>query len=383
MLSIRAKTAPVSPIRKLMPLVLEAEARGTEVLKLNIGQPDTESPSSYFQAIRDFNQKVVGYEPAYGNLELRKVWCRFFDINYSKKIEPAQMLITSGCSEALLIAIACTTDPGDEILVFEPTYANYIGLAGMLGVKVRGIITHFYEGYQIPEECEFPEKVKAIVVCNPNNPTGAVFDTKVLDNLVAKAKRKGIWVISDESYRELRFDGATPQTLLSENVIVVDSVSKRYGLCGSRVGCLISESDQIMKAAVAFASQRLAVSSLEQHAARLVIENSSLEHIQESALTFKSRMEAFFENMSLPFVRANGAFYAMLQIEGGAAQFAEFLLKEISGTTVCLTPAAGFYLNPQSGENEARVAFVLKEDHMRRASKIINEAHSKFLSRKP
>ncbi len=382
MLSIRAKTAPISPIRVLMPLVLDAEAKGTEVLKLNIGQPDTESPKSYFKALKDFDQKVVGYEPAYGNLDLRKSWCSFFDKNYSKKIEPANMLITSGASEALLLAIACVTDPGDEILVFEPAYANYLGLAGMLGVKVKGIRTYSYEGYQIQDDFELPDSIKAIIICNPNNPTGTLFSDSKLEILLTKARRKGIWVISDESYRELRFDDATPTTLLSENVIVVDSISKRYGLCGSRVGCLISQSDELIRTAVAFASQRLAVSTLEQFAAKNVIENSSLEDIKKSASIFKNRMEAFFEKLKLPFVRANGAFYAMLQIDGGATEFAKYLLTEVTGTTVCITPAGGFYLNPQHGENEARVAFVLEEQKMKKAAQIINQSYEKFTSRK-
>lgn len=372
--------APISPIRVLMPLVLEAEAKGTEVLKLNIGQPDTESPKSYFNALKDFDQKVVGYEPAYGNLELRKTWCNFFDKNYSKKIEPTNMVITAGASEALLLAIACVTDPGDEILVFEPAYANYLGLAGMLGVKVKGIRTYSYEEYQIKDDFELPDSIKAVIICNPNNPTGTIFSDSKLESLLNKAKRKGIWIISDESYRELRFDDATPSTLLSENVIVVDSVSKRYGLCGSRVGCIISESEELIRTAVAFASQRLAVSTIEQFAAKSVIENSSLSDIKKSALVFKHRMEAFFENLKVPFVRANGAFYSMLQIDGGATDFAKYLLTEIEGTTVCITPAGGFYLNPHHGENEARVAFVLEEQKMKKAAQIINEAHQKFLS---
>lgn len=382
MLSIRAKTAPISPIRALVPLVLEAETKGIEVLKLNIGQPDTPSPKSYFKGLKSFDQNVVGYEPAYGNLELRKTWCSFFERNYSKKIEPTNMLITAGASEALLLAIACVTDPGDEILVFEPTYANYLGLAGMLGVKVRGIRTYSYEGYQIQENFELPDSVKAVILCNPNNPTGAIFPSSLLESIITKAKKKGVWVISDESYRELRFDGEIPKTLLSENVIVVDSVSKRYGLCGSRVGCLVSESEEFMRTAVAFATQRLAVSTVEQFAAKSVIESSSIEDIHKSALVFKSRMESFFEDLNFPFVRANGAFYAIIQIDGGAFDFAKFLLNEVTGTTVCITPASGFYIYPQNGENEARVAFVLEEKKMKKAAQILNEAHKKFLSSK-
>lgn len=393
-LSHRARFAPFSPVRKLAPLIKTARESAVKVHEVNIGQPDTPTNEIYYQAIKEFNQRPVSYEPSSGTRKLKQAWSEFFDRVQDIKIDPDLIITTAGGSEGLLYSIAAISDPGDEIIVFEPTYANYIGIAEMLGVKLVGVPTSFHDNFQPPgfdviEKLVTP-KTKGVLFCNPGNPSGVIINESFIKELITWAKDRSLWVISDECYRELVFNRAPLISLCSynqEHIIVVDSISKRASLCGSRIGCVIASNKSARDAIASFASQRISISSIEQYAASAVISTLTIESLRAHSELFHNRAKSLLEGLK-PFPEIavgnpEGAFYTIIEFPSGKSEdFAEYLLAKFrqDGETVCITPAIGFYLNTQYGIRQARVALVLEEKLMKRVGNIIGEGYRAFQS---
>lgn len=392
LLSNRARSAPCSPVRKLAPLIIKAKASGVHVHEVNIGQPDTPTSEAYFKAIKEFNQRPVSYEPASGSQMIREAWSSFYSRIQGADIDPKEFIITSGGSEGLFFTIAAIADPGEEIIVFEPTYANYIGIAEMVGVKLIGVPTSFHDNFQ-PPSLEIIKKLtspktKGILFCNPGNPTGVSISDSLIQQIIEWAEANSLWVISDECYREIIFNGSPHKTLRAQNkdhIIVIDSVSKRASLCGARIGCVISSNKAVQTAVSSFASQRISISSVEQFAVSAVLASMTKESLASLAKLFFERAESFKKGIkpysNILVGNSDGAFYTIIEFKHGKADdFAEFLLAEFrqDRETVCITPAHGFYLNSQYGIRQARVAFVLEKNLMERVGKIIGEGYQAF-----
>lgn len=393
-ISHRARFAPFSPVRKLAPLIKSAKDSGVKVHEVNIGQPDTHTNEIYYQAIKEFNQQPVSYEPSSGSRKLKSAWSEFFDRVQNIKVDPDLIITTAGGSEGLLYSIAAISDPGDEIIVFEPTYANYIGIAEMLGIKLIGVPTSFHDNFQPPGFDEIQKfvtpKTKGILFCNPGNPSGVIINENFIKDLVDWAKNRSLWVISDECYRELVFSRGPLKSLCAynqEHIIVVDSISKRASLCGSRIGCVIATNKSVREAIASFASQRISISSVEQYASSAVIASLTKESLLTHSELFHQRAKSFLEGLK-PFPeiavgKPEGAFYTIIEFSVGKSEdFAEYLLAKFrqGGETVCITPAIGFYLNTQYGIRQARVALVLEEKLMKRVGNIIGEGYRAFQS---
>lgn len=394
-LSKRAQNAPSSPVRKLVPLMQKTKSSGVNVLEVNIGQPDFPTPKLYFDSLKEYEQKTISYEPASGNKNLIVAWANFYGRIQNISLNSDNFLITAGGSEGLIFTISAITDPGDEILVIDPTYANYIGLALMLGVKLVGIPTTLQANFspQSVSEIEpyITPKTKGILFCNPGNPTGAILSQNFIEELISWTEKKGLWIVSDECYRELIYNAPPLETLAKrnkDNIVVIDSISKRASLCGARIGCIYTSNKSLLEKIAAFASQRLSVSSAEQFACSKVLDSLSLDTFKflsneyfKRAISFKSGLEAYPE---ISVLSPQGAFFTLIELNShNAEKFAEFLLAEFQQDreTVCITPAIGFYLNPKLGINQARVAFVLEDAKMKRVGKIIGEGYKSFVSK--
>ncbi|NDC37200.1 MAG: pyridoxal phosphate-dependent aminotransferase [Proteobacteria bacterium] len=387
--SVRGAKTPPSPIRKLAPFANAAKARGVKVYHLNIGQPDIKSPQLFFEGLRGFADPVVAYEPAIGNERLCKAWSAYMNRSLGLATTPSQFLITAGASEALLYAFAACCDPGDEILVFDPTYANYIGLAYTAGVAVRALASRIETGFALPPikeiQAALTARTKAIVVCNPNNPTGVVYSREELKSLIELCDTAGIFLIADEAYREFTYDGREFLSVYHlapnhPNLIIVDSLSKRFSLCGARVGCLISSHPEIFAACHRLAMARLSVSTADQLASAHLLEHIDSNFTASVTQEYQRRRDALLAALQqIPGVVAHkpsGAFYAMvgLPVEN-AEKFATFMLQEFSlnGATTFVAPGAGFYLTPNLGLEQIRLAYVLVESDITAAVQCLSE----------
>lgn len=394
-LSRRALNTPPSPIRRLTPLAAAAQVRGTQVYPLNIGQPDIASPLEYFEGLKRYREQVVAYEGSQGRLELRQAWSKYFERSIGLAVKPEQLLITTGASEALIFLFMCCADPGDEILVFDPTYANYIGFAAIAGVKLVPVPSKIENNFALPEQREIEShltaKTKAILLCNPNNPTGTVYTRLELERLLAICNERELFLLLDETYRELVFDGIKPLSVLhlaagNERVIVVDSLSKRFSLCGARLGCLITCNEQVLAATLNLAQARLASPTLEQAAAGYMLDVVSSDLVPQVCATYARRRDALFGALAkIPGVVAHkphGAFYCVAKLPvHDAERFASFLLSDFSheGATTFVAPANGFYVDQRRGRDEIRLAYVIAEDQIVKAVEILGrglEAYS-------
>lgn len=387
--STRGAKTPPSPIRKLAPYANAAKTRGTKVYHLNIGQPDIKSPQLFFDGLRNFADPVVAYEPAIGNERLCKAWSAYMNQSLGLATTAAQFLITAGASEALLYAFAACCDPGDEILVFDPTYANYIGLAYTAGITVRAIPTRIETGFALPPiqeiKAALTTRTKAIVVCNPNNPTGTVYTREELKGLIALCDEAGIFLIADEAYREFTYDGKEFLSVYHlapnhPNLIIVDSLSKRFSLCGARIGCLIATHSEIFAACHRLAMARLSVSTADQVASAYLLEHIDATFTAAITQEYGRRRDALLAALGqIPGVVAHkpsGAFYAMVGLPvDNAEKFAIYMLQEFSykGATTFVAPGAGFYMTPNLGLEQIRLAYVLVESEITAAVQCLAE----------
>ncbi|SMD03059.1 pyridoxal phosphate-dependent aminotransferase [Pedobacter africanus] len=387
---------PASPIRKLTPYADQAKREGKKVYHLNIGQPDIATPEGMLNAIKNIDFNVWAYTPSEGTLSYRSKLAEYYNkLGYN--ITPADILVTVGGSEAITIAMQTCVNEGDEIIIPEPFYANYNGFACMSNVVVKPILSHIENGFALPPVAEFEklitEKTKAIIICNPNNPTGYLYSREELEALKALCLKYDLFLFSDEAYREFCYDGRefiSPAHLegLEQHVVVMDTVSKRYSACGARLGCMITKNKEVIQAGLKFAQARLSPGMVEQIAGAAAVDtpDSYFEEVNKEYTlrrdTLVQRLNAM-EGVFCP--NPGGAFYVVAKLPiDDADQFCQWMLESFSsnGETVMMAPATGFYSTEGSGKNEVRMAYVLNTADLNKAMDCLNIALQQYPGRK-
>lgn len=386
--SARARDAVPSPMRKLAPLAEHTASEGVHIYHLNIGQPDIAIPPAILETIHRYNSTILPYAPSHGLGETLDAW-RVYYGQLGVSLERNEVLVTSGGSEAISFALMAVADPGDEVIVFEPSYANYFGFARMAAVTMVPVPMRAGDGYHLPPAGEIETRItprtRAILFTNPGNPTGTVFSYGELDTLSDIAARHGLFLISDETYREIVFEGPRDMSMLKVSrtvgqTIVVDSLSKRFSVTGARIGALVSRHPEVMSGVLRFAQARLASPTLEQLAVVPLLREPR-EYTDALAEIYKGRRDVVYsalqEMPGVMVLRPEGAFYilATLPIDDGE-RFARWLLTDfrVDGETVMIAPGEGFYVTPGMGKKEARFAFVLEEEALKRAMTVLGEA---------
>jgi aspartate aminotransferase len=386
-LSNRARNTPPSPIRKLAHLANRAKKTGTHVFHLNIGQPDIESPGEFFDGLRKFDQKVVAYDQSQGNENLCNAWSNYINRNLGLNTSPEQFLITMGASEALVFLFMTCCDPGDEIIIFDPTYANYLGFAAITGVNLVPVLSNMENNFALPALNEIEQRMtnrtRAILLCNPNNPTGTAYSAEELRFLLDLCEEHNIFLIVDETYREFVYDDLKPISVLhlesnSDRVIVVDSLSKRFSLCGARIGCLLTSNREVLATTLNIAQARLAAPTIDQFAAAYMLENINGHYLENVRKEFQSRRDALYNALKqVPRVAVHkpmGAFYTIVRLPvDNAENFAAYLLSDFSHKkrTTFIAPAAGFYMQNSQGVQKARFAYVLNRTEIKDAIEVL------------
>lgn len=395
-ISQRAASMPASPIRKLVPLANQAKKRGIKVYHLNIGQPDFEIPQPLQEKLRNLTRslKIMAYAPSQGEDSLIKSWLKYYQ-NNKISLKKEEILITTGGSEALILALTVVLDYGDEFLVFEPFYANYSGFGHLLGNAAVPVSLDAENGYHLPAEADIEARItsrtKAILFTNPNNPTGTVFTELEMKTILKIATKHQLFIITDETYRGLCFEGKESRSFLElakdheeELIVMVDSVSKRWNLCGARVGVIASKNKAVMESVNRFAQNRLSVASLEQQMLVPFIEKSQ-NYVNDLAKKYESRRNVFLQileqGLHMKIHYPEGAFYTMVSLPvDDAEKFSEWLLTDFEDQkeTVMVAPGPGFYATPGKGKKEVRVAFVLNEKELQRAANLLIIAVKKY-----
>ena len=386
-LSARAQEMPSSPIRKLVPYADRAKAAGKHVYHLNIGQPDIRTPETFFNPIKNMDMPVVEYGPSAGLLSLREKFAAYYRAN-NIDVSAQNILITTGGSEAIIFTLMVLMDPGDEVIIPEPFYTNYNGFAVEAGVKVVPIPSSIDTGFQLPPIGSIREKItprtRAIMICNPNNPTGYVYSRQEMEVLRDICLEKDLFLLTDEVYREFVYDGAEHISAMhfpeiADRVVMLDSVSKRYSACGARIGMIVSKNEAFIGAALKFGMARLCPPTIEQIASEAAVDTPQ-SYFDEVNAEYKKRRDLMVRLLrDIPGVvcpNPRGAFYLVvgLPVED-AGHFAQWLLTDfdVDGETVMVAPADGFYATPGLGKNEVRIAYVLKEQDIARAMHIVAE----------
>ena len=387
-ISKKAQELPSSPIRKLVTYADQAKSRGVEILHLNIGQPDIEAPSEAMEIVRHHDFKLLPYGSSQGALSYRQKLCTYYE-HHDINIHPNDIIVTTGASEALSFTLNVICDAGDEIIIPEPFYANYNGFAASSSVKVIPVISHFDNKFELPPVKDIKEKItnktRAILICNPSNPTGYLYTEIEIKALVDLAVEKDIFIIVDEVYREFIYTDSSHYSVLqnkkgSQHAVMIDSVSKRYSLCGARVGCMISKNKRLMATALKFAHLRLSPPALALMASEAAITapHSYLEAVKkEYSIRRKVTIEALEKIKDIKVSKPMGAFYCIAKLPVKSAEdFSKFLLTDFQDDrqTVMLAPASGFYSSPELGKDQVRLAFVLESSKLKRAAKILEKA---------
>ncbi|MCB2220163.1 MAG: pyridoxal phosphate-dependent aminotransferase [Bacteroidetes bacterium] len=387
-ISEKGRMMPASPIRKLVPYAEAAKGRGMKVYHLNIGQPDIETPEVALNAIRNFDQKVVAYSHSAGILTYRKKLVDYYK-KYDIHITPDDIIIGAGASEAILFAMNSCMDPGDEVIIPEPFYANYNGFAINSGVKVVPIPSSIETGFALPPIHEFEKaitpKTKAIIICNPNNPTGYLYSKEELEVLREIVLKYDLFLFADEVYREFCYDGKKHHSVmhlsgLDQHVVLIDSVSKRYSACGVRIGAMISKNKELMATAIKFAQARLSPPSFGQVAAEAAIDtpDSYFDKVMKEYLTRRNVVVESINQMDGAYCpNPSGAFYVVAKLPiDDSDKFCQWLLEDFNfeKETVMLAPATGFYATKGKGLNEVRISYVLNVEDLKRAMQCLDEA---------
>jgi len=391
-ISHRGAQMPPSPIRKLVPYADAAKKRGTKVYHLNIGQPDIETPPSILDAVRHTHMTVLEYSPSAGFDSYRKKLTEYYKRN-NIDVTPAQIIVTTGGSEAIMFAIMSCLDAGDEIIIPEPFYANYNGYATGAGVKVVPIPSSIDSGFALPAIEVFEKAVttrtKAIMICNPNNPTGYLYSAAELDVLRDICLKHDLFLFSDEAYREFCYDGAKHISALSlegmeNHAILLDTISKRYSACGGRIGAFVSRNTHVMDAAMKFAQARLSPPTFAQILGEAAVD-LPLDYFDKVHAEYTSRRDLLVSRLkAMKGVKCplpGGAFYAMAQLPvADSEKFCQWLLEGFShnGATVMMAPAAGFYATPGKGKNEVRLAYVLNREDINAAMDCLEAALGEY-----
>ena len=387
-ISLRGNEMPASPIRKLAPLADAAKQRGTHVFHLNIGQPDLPTPQVAIDAIRNIDRSVLEYSPSAGNRSYRETLvCYYKKFNINPTAD--DLLITSGGSEAVLFSFLSCLNPGDEIIVPEPAYANYMAFAISAGAVIRTIATTIEEGFSLPKVEKFEElineRTKAILICNPNNPTGYLYSRREMNQIRDLVKKYDLFLFSDEVYREFIYTGSPYISAchlegIENNVVLIDSVSKRYSECGIRIGALITKNKEIRDAVMKFCQARLSPPLIGQIAAEASLDAGE-EYLRDTYDEYVERRKCLIDGLNrIPGVYSPipmGAFYTVARLPVDDSDlFCAWCLSEFEyeGQTVFMAPASGFYTTPGGGRDEVRIAYVLKKEDLNRALFILQKA---------
>ena len=379
---------PESPIRKLVPFAEAAKKEGKTVFHLNIGQPDIKTPEVALDAIHNFRNKVVEYSHSAGFESYRKGLGSYYqklgiDINHEN------IMVTTGGSEALLFGLNSCLDAGDEIIIPEPFYANYNGFSISAGVTVKPIATNINNGFALPAIEEFEKlitpKTKAILICNPGNPTGYLYSKEELETLKDIVIKHDLFLFADEVYREFCYDGNQHHSVLNmkgieKNAIVIDSTSKRYSMCGIRVGCIVSKNKEVMDTALKFAQARLSPPTFGQVAGEAAL-NTPISYFEEVSAEYVERRDLLIDGLNkiegVVCPKPKGAFYCIAELPvDDADKFAQWLLEDFAyeGATIMIAPAAGFYSTPYTGTKQVRIAYVLNKESLQKSVKCLEEA---------
>lgn len=387
-ISKKGMAMPQSPIRKLVPFADKAIARGIEIYHLNIGQPDIKTPEVALEAVRSNNIEVLAYSHSAGFQSYRNKLAAYYR-KHAIDVTSEEIIITTGGSEALLFAMGSVTDPGDEIIIPEPFYANYNGFATASGVKVVPVISALEEGFALPPIADFEKlitaRTKAIVICNPGNPTGYLYSEDEIRQLAEIVKKHDLFLIADEVYREFAYDGLKHHSVMKQrdidqHAIMIDSVSKRYSMCGARIGCIVSRNKDLMATAMKFAQARLSPPTFAQVAAEAALEtpDSYFTDVIDEYVARRNTLVAGLEKIpGVKVAKPKGAFYCIAELPvKNADAFAQWLLESFDheGKTVMVAPAAGFYSSEGVGLNQVRIAYVLEEKALKEAVAILAKA---------
>lgn len=395
-ISVRGLEMSESPIRKLAPLALAAKERGIKVYHLNIGQPDLPTPQCGLDALKHIDRKVLEYSPSQGYLSYRKKLVDFY-AKYDIHVSADDIIITTGGSEAVLFAFMSCLNPGDEIIVPEPAYANYMTFAVSAGAKIRTIATSIEEGFALPKVEKFNElinqRTRGILICNPNNPTGYLYTRREMNQIRDLVKEHDLYLFSDEVYREYIYTGSPYISAMhlkgiEDNVILIDSVSKRYSECGIRIGALITKNEEVKKAVMKFCQARLSPPLIGQIVAEASLDAPEV-YYRDVYDEYVERRKCLIDGLNrIPGVYSPipmGAFYTVAQLPvDDADKFCKWCLEEFNyeGETVMMAPAAGFYTTPGAGVDQVRIAYVLKKDDLERALFILRKALEAYPGRK-
>ena len=379
---------PASPIRKLVPLADAAKKRGTKIYHLNIGQPDLPSPKEALEALREVDRDILEYSPSDGYLSLREKLVAYYD-QYQIKLSADDIIITTGGSEAVLFAFMSCLNPGDEIIVPEPAYANYMAFAISAGAVIRTVSTSIEEGFALPKVEQFEElineRTRGILICNPNNPTGYLYTRKEMNRIRDIVKKYDLFLFSDEVYREFIYTGSPYISAchlegIEQNVVLIDSVSKRYSECGIRIGALITKNKTLRNAVMKFCQARLSPPLLGQIVAEASID-APRSYMIRTYEEYIERRNCLIDGLNkIPGVYSPipmGAFYTVARLPiDDSDKFCAWCLEEFEyeGETVMMAPASGFYTDPNKGRNEVRIAYVLKKEDLRRALFVLSKA---------
>lgn len=386
---------PASPIRKLVPFAEQAKKRGVHVIHLNIGQPDIKTPKIALDAVRNHNMEVLAYSMTEGSEQYRKKIANYYGRN-DIQVTSQDIIVTTGGSEALTFVMGTILDNDDEIIIPEPFYANYNGFATALGVKVVPIESTIENNFALPPISDFEKligpKTRAILICNPGNPTGYLYSKEEIQQLAELVKKHDLFLVADEVYREFTYDNSEHYSILQEkglekNAVVVDSVSKRYSMCGARIGCLVSRNKDVIQTALKFAQARLSPPTFAQIASEAALETPQSYFdavIEEYVARRNTLVKALQEIDGVRVAVPKGAFYCVAELPvDNADDFAQWLLEkfEMEGKTVMVAPAAGFYATKGLGENQIRIAYVLEQEQLKMAVAILKEALQQYRNR--
>jgi aspartate aminotransferase len=393
-ISQKGSLMPESPIRKLVPFAEDAKKRGVKVFHLNIGQPDIKTPQVALDAVKNNTIEVLSYSRSEGSEEYRTKLADYYK-KHTINVNYDDIIITTGGSEALLFTIGSVADVGDEVIIPEPFYANYNGFAAASGVKVVPVISSIDNAFALPPIEEFESlitaKTKAILICNPGNPTGYLYSKDEIKKLKALVLKYDLFLIADEVYREFVYDGLThysimQETGLEQHAIMIDSVSKRYSMCGARIGCIVSKNKEFMATALRFAQARLSPPTYAQIASEAALDTPDT-YFEEVNLEYRERRDVLVKELQkisgVKVSSPKGAFYCVVELPvADADDFAKWLLEKFNdeNETVMVAPASGFYSTKGKGKNQVRIAYVLKKEDLIRAIEIIKLALDKYKS---
>ena len=387
-ISVKGQKMPESPIRKLVPFAEKAYKANKTVYHLNIGQPDIKSPNIAMEAVANHHLEILAYTRSEGSSEYREKISNYYKKN-NIPVSANEIIVTTGGSEALLFAMGSIADAGDEIIIPEPFYANYNGFATASDVTIVPVISNIEDNFALPPISEFEKlitsKTKAILICNPGNPTGYLYSKDEIQKLAAIVKKHDLFLIADEVYREFTYDGSKHYSILEEdgldeNAIIIDSVSKRYSMCGARIGCLVSKNKKLISTALKFAQARLSPPTFAQIASEAALETPQ-SYFDKVIVEYQDRrntlVDCLLEIPGVKVGRPKGAFYCIAELPiKNSDTFAQWLLEDfdVDGKTVMVAPAAGFYSSPGVGLNQIRIAYVLKKESLIKAVEILKEA---------